>query len=136
MDELKPPALSPEGSSPKRAIVSSLIDHTYHNFSTDTDEEIDLELERRRQQQLKDADANEKDLPTAHRRGAGKFPRKLHEIVSNPEYRHIIRWMPHGRSWAVLDKELLEKVVLPSHFSHASFASFNRSVNGWGFKVS
>jgi hypothetical protein len=25
--------------------------------------------------------------------------------------------------------------VLPKHFNHSNFGSFNRSVNGWGFKV-
>ena len=30
---------------------------------------------------------------------------------------------------------MLTTVVLPKHFAHAKFESFNRSVNGWGFKV-
>ena len=66
---------------------------------------------------------------------APNFPAKLHEIISNPEYQHIIRWMPHGRAWKVLNKQLLASVVCPYHFSHSSFDSFNRQVNGWGFKV-
>eukprot|EP00804_Cyclotella_cryptica_P000692 CCRYP_014698-RD/>CCRYP_014698-RD protein AED:0.46 eAED:0.46 QI:0/-1/0/1/-1/0/1/0/69 len=60
---------------------------------------------------------------------------KLHGIVSNPAYRHIICWMPHGRSWKILDKELLASVVCKKYFNHDNFDSFNRSVNGWGFKV-
>jgi hypothetical protein len=63
------------------------------------------------------------------------FPAKLHEIMSNPEYEHIIGWMPHGRSWALKNKELLESVVLKEHFTHSNFESFNRQVNLWGFKV-
>jgi hypothetical protein len=63
------------------------------------------------------------------------FPAKLHEIMSNSEYEHIIGWMPHGRSWMVKNKELLESVVLKEHFSHSNFESFNRQVNLWGFKV-
>eukprot|EP00804_Cyclotella_cryptica_P000690 CCRYP_014698-RB/>CCRYP_014698-RB protein AED:0.23 eAED:0.70 QI:0/0/0/1/1/0.5/2/0/467 len=59
---------------------------------------------------------------------------KLHGIVSNPAYRHIICWMPHGRSWKILDKELLASVVCKKYFNHDNFDSFNRSVNGWGFK--
>jgi len=43
--------------------------------------------------------------------------------------------MPHGRSWAVLDKEALVAEVLPRYFNHSRFESFNRQVNGWGFKV-
>ena len=64
------------------------------------------------------------------------FPAKLHEIVSNPDYQHIICWLPHGRSWKILNKRLLERVICPKHFSHCKFESFNRQVNGWGFKVS
>jgi hypothetical protein len=41
-------------------------------------------------------------LPDLHM-SAALFPAKLHEIVSNPEYEHIISWRPHGRSWEVKD---------------------------------
>jgi hypothetical protein len=63
------------------------------------------------------------------------FPAKLHEIVSNPEYEHIISWRPHGRSWEVKDRELLVSVVLKKYFNHSNYESFNRQVNIWGFKV-
>jgi hypothetical protein len=43
--------------------------------------------------------------------------------------------MPHGRSWNIYDKDLLASVVCKEHFNHDKFDSFNRSVNGWGFKV-
>jgi hypothetical protein len=43
--------------------------------------------------------------------------------------------MPHGRSWKILDKELVAKVICKKHFNHQNFESFNRSINGWGFKV-
>jgi hypothetical protein len=68
-----------------------------------------------------------------HKRAA--FPAKLHEIVSNPEYEHIISWRPHGRSWEVRDKKLLVSVVAKEHFNHSNYESFNRQVNIWGFKV-
>ena len=35
----------------------------------------------------------------------------------------------------MLNKELLASVVLPKYFNHSKFESFNRQVNGWGFKV-
>ncbi|KAL3787279.1 hypothetical protein HJC23_004153 [Cyclotella cryptica] len=90
---------------------SSRIDHTYYDFST---------------RELNSAD---------EQKGRVTFPMKLHGIVSNPAYRHIICWMPHGRSWKILDKELLASVVCKKYFNHDNFDSFNRSVNGWGFKV-
>ena len=63
------------------------------------------------------------------------FPAKLHIIISSPEYQHIIAWKPHGRAWSLLNKSLFISEVLPRHFNHSNFGSFNRSVNGWGFKV-
>ncbi|KAL3789722.1 hypothetical protein ACHAW5_009983 [Stephanodiscus triporus] len=62
------------------------------------------------------------------------FPAKLHKIVSTPGYQHIIAWRPHGRAWKIVNKPLFISVVLPEHFNHSNFSSFNRSVNGWGFK--
>ena len=63
------------------------------------------------------------------------FPSKLHVILSTPEYARIITWKPHGRAWVVMDKPMFNSIVLPKYFNHCNFESFNRSVNGWGFKV-
>ena len=63
------------------------------------------------------------------------FPSKLHMILSTPEYARFITWKPHGRTWAVIDRSMFTSIVLPKYFNHSNFASFNRSVNGWGFKV-
>ena len=99
------------------------IDHTYRDYSLlDHSEDVAATNADR-------DDANNKKGPTTN------FPAKLHDIVSNSEYQHIICWMPHGRAWKVLNKQLLASVVCPYHFSHCSFDSFNRQVNGWGFKV-
>lgn len=61
------------------------------------------------------------------------FPSKLHAIVSNPGYQHAIRWLPHGRSWCIINPSILEKEIIPRHFRHAKLSSFIRQVNGWGF---
>ncbi|KAL7487065.1 hypothetical protein ACHAW6_015229 [Cyclotella cf. meneghiniana] len=42
--------------------------------------------------------------------------------------------MPHGRAWKIWNKELLVSVVCKEQFKHEKFESFNRQVNGWGFK--
>lgn len=102
------------------ATRSSLIDHTYYDFST-------RELSELLPESKNNSDSKEKGRVT--------FPMKLHEIISKPEHRHIICWMPHGRSWKILDKGLLESVICKEYFNHESASSFNRSVNGWGFKV-
>jgi len=63
------------------------------------------------------------------------FPAKLFKILSNQEFSDIITWMPHGRSWRVLQPKVFSEVVSTKYFSHQSkYASFMRQVNGWGFK--
>ena len=101
----------------KLKVKESVIDHTYRDYS-----QVEVP-----------ADEDEVD---GSRPVQPNFPAKLHDIVSNPEYRHIIAWQPHGRCWKVIDKYLLSTVICPKYFSHSKFESFNRSVNGWGFKVS
>ena len=61
------------------------------------------------------------------------FSVKLHRILSNPEYEHMIAWLPHGRSWRVIDPIKFANVVIPLYFRHNRFSSFMRQVNGWGF---
>jgi HSF-type DNA-binding len=62
-----------------------------------------------------------------------KFPMKLHMILSDPTYEHIISWLPHGRSWLIHDQKAFEQKVIPLFFRHGKFSSFARQVNGWGF---
>jgi len=63
------------------------------------------------------------------------FPAKLFQILSNSQLSDIITWMPHGRSWRVLQPKVFSEVVSPKYFTHQSkYASFMRQVNGWGFK--
>ena len=62
------------------------------------------------------------------------FPVKLHAILSNPRFCFIISWLPHGRSWKILQPKLFEKEIIPRYYRHRSLASFMRQVNGWGFQ--
>lgn len=63
------------------------------------------------------------------------FPARLHDLLSHEEeISDIITWLPHGRSWIVMDKAEFLKKVAPSHFQISKFESFTRQVNGWGFK--
>ena len=107
----------------RKSNEAAKIDHTYTDYSVlNNADDVAAAI-------AGGVDADVKKGPTPN------FPSKLHEIVSNSDYEHIIRWMPHGRAWKVLNKQLLASVVCPYHFSHSSFDSFNRQVNGWGFKV-
>jgi hypothetical protein len=61
------------------------------------------------------------------------FPGKLHQILSDPRWGDIIAWLPHGRSWRVLQPKNFEQNVIPLYFRHGRYSSFARQVNGWGF---
>eukprot|EP00571_Detonula_confervacea_P002037 CAMPEP_0172322958 /NCGR_PEP_ID=MMETSP1058-20130122/47429_1 /TAXON_ID=83371 /ORGANISM="Detonula confervacea, Strain CCMP 353" /LENGTH=460 /DNA_ID=CAMNT_0013038837 /DNA_START=157 /DNA_END=1539 /DNA_ORIENTATION=+ len=105
----------------KPKVKESIIDHTYRDYS---------QVEVSSDDEASTAPGDDKKQS----RLQPNFPAKLHAIVSNPNYQHIICWQPHGRSWKIVDKHLLSTVICPKHFAHAKFESFNRSVNGWGFK--
>ncbi len=62
------------------------------------------------------------------------FPVKLHMILANPEFQDIIAWLPHGRSWRIIQQKAFEERVLPLYFRHGRYSSFARQVNGWGFR--
>ncbi|KAL3804423.1 hypothetical protein HJC23_011351, partial [Cyclotella cryptica] len=110
-----PGILSPTPIRKKRYVKAALIDHTYNDFST---------------YQFTDSGSFSQRIGS----NVASFPQKLHYILSRPEYHHIISWMSHGRAWKILDKKLLVSVVCKEQFKHEKFESFNRQVNGWGFK--
>ncbi|KAL7542345.1 hypothetical protein ACHAWF_007159 [Thalassiosira exigua] len=98
----------------KKELKKSLVDHTYRDYSSTDVRSI-----------IPDFSGVNEEL----------FPSKLHRILSTPEYARIIAWKRHGRAWYVIDRHRFVSEVLPRHFDHGNFESFNRSVNGWGFKV-
>lgn len=106
----------------KPKVKESIIDHTYRDYS-----QVEVSSDDEAPSTAGGDDKKQSRLQP-------NFPAKLHAIVSNPNYQHIICWQPHGRSWKIVDKHLLSTVICPKHFAHAKFESFNRSVNGWGFK--
>jgi len=94
-------------------IFPRFADHTYRNFSN----------------WIKDGNRIEK-----HKKSDRNFPARLHAILSDEKYSHIISWMPHGRAWKVTNKELLVEEVIPKFFGQTKYASFTRQLSGWGFK--
>lgn len=74
MDEYEPPR---QRKKPK--VKESIIDHTYRDYSqvevSSDDEAISATSDERK-----------------HTRLQPNFPAKLHAIVSNPKYQHIICW--------------------------------------------
>jgi hypothetical protein len=118
-----------EGEPPlkkKRCVNAKPVDHTYHDYTQVTD--VDSVFEARASEQHK-ADGVAVVAANPRRKGlTTNFPAKLHKIVSDPRYNHIIRWQSHGRSWTVVDKELLASVVCSEHFKHSSFERYVQSL--------
>ncbi|KAL7494182.1 hypothetical protein ACHAWT_002905 [Skeletonema menzelii] len=81
-------------------------DHTYHDFAA----------------YLKAGGRIEK-----HKKSDRNFPARLHAILADERYAHIITWMPHGRAWKVLKKDLLVETVIPKYFGQSKFSSINFS---------
>ena len=64
---------------------------------------------------------------------ASVFPTKVYEIQYCRYILDVIAWLPHGRSWSILEKDSFE-VILPKCFNHSNYPSFACQVNRWGFK--
>mmetsp|Transcript_46175 Transcript_46175/g.67439 ORF Transcript_46175/g.67439 Transcript_46175/m.67439 type:complete len:411 (+) Transcript_46175:295-1527(+) len=70
----------------------------------------------------------------AIRRGAPQaFPRKLYDLI-NVEPDSIISWSDLGDSFYLHDQPKFIADVLPRHFRHNHFSSFQRQLNLYGFK--
>lgn len=63
-----------------------------------------------------------------------KLPSKLANLLSDPDLAAVITWMPHGRSWKILNRDLFSQFALPRYFGHKNHSSFVRIVNAWGFR--
>eukprot|EP00571_Detonula_confervacea_P011564 CAMPEP_0172307574 /NCGR_PEP_ID=MMETSP1058-20130122/8402_1 /TAXON_ID=83371 /ORGANISM="Detonula confervacea, Strain CCMP 353" /LENGTH=437 /DNA_ID=CAMNT_0013019779 /DNA_START=45 /DNA_END=1358 /DNA_ORIENTATION=+ len=69
-----------------------------------------------------------------HKKAGSNFPAKLHQMLSEPHFSHIIGWMPHGRAFKIMNKDLLVNQAIPAFFVQTKFESFTRQLSGWGFK--
>lgn len=63
-----------------------------------------------------------------------RFPVKLYALLSQPLLASIITWLPHGRSWRVINTRAFEASVLPVLFESDNYHSFNRVINAWSFR--
>lgn len=77
---------------------------------------------------------NDPYTPLAPMAKVPTFPSKIYSILAHEEYSDIIQWMPHGRSWKILDARKFEANILPVFFDHSKITSFVRQANGWGFR--
>ena len=61
------------------------------------------------------------------------FPMKLFEILEKNDHCDILRWVPSGKAFIILDKRRFAKEILPMHFKKAQYASFVRKLTRWQF---
>lgn len=59
------------------------------------------------------------------------FVQKLYYIVNKNRW---IQWLPCGKMFIIIDKEMFCQEELKKHFRHTNFPSFNRQLNYYGFK--
>ena len=88
-DDTKQPARK----KAKKKVKESVIDHTYRDYSqveAPLDEDDDDET---------GGGTTTKGKSELSSRGFQSFPSKLHAILSNPNYQHIIRWMVSERGY-------------------------------------
>jgi hypothetical protein len=63
-----------------------------------------------------------------------RFPYKLHQMLSHPDFRDVVTWLPHGRGFKVLNRKQMENNVLSCFFESANYNSFVRLLNAWQFR--
>jgi hypothetical protein len=63
-----------------------------------------------------------------------RFPQRLMEMLADETISDSIAWLPHGRSFLVLNPTKFTDEVLPRYFGACKFASFTRKLYRWGFR--
>jgi Heat shock transcription factor len=74
------------------------------------------------------------------------FPQRLMRLLSDFTISDIITWLPHGKSFVILQPEILAENILPRYFPESAsgankaksnsckYPSFTRKLNRWGFR--
>lgn len=97
------------------------VQHNYKDYSNEAPYPDEFDL----------LDAN----PTERTTNAA-FPIKLHETLSLIErdgYKHIVGWLPHGRSFKIHQQKQFVEMILPKYFVMTKKSSFLRQLNLYGF---
>lgn len=62
------------------------------------------------------------------------FPLRLHALVSDKATDEIIRWLPSGKAFLIVDKKRFASELLPRFFPQScQFTSFTRKLSRWRF---
>lgn len=74
------------------------------------------------------------------------FPQRLMRLLSDFTISDVITWLPHGKSFVILQPEFLAENILPRYFPESAsganksknnsckYPSFTRKLNRWGFR--
>jgi hypothetical protein len=55
------------------------------------------------------------------------------KVLSNPNFSHIVEWLPSGNSFVIHKPKAFATDLLPTHFKSAKYSSFTRKLHRWGF---
>jgi len=55
-------------------------------------------------------------------------------MLSHEEFSDSIRWLPHGKSFEILNPDKFHSKVFPLFFKNCKQKSFERKLNRWGFR--
>jgi len=61
------------------------------------------------------------------------FPQKLFGILEDRENASILKWLPGGKAFIIMDKRRFAEGILPSFFKQTQFTSFTRKLSRWKF---
>lgn len=61
------------------------------------------------------------------------FPQKLFDILDNPEHKDILKWLPGGKAFIIMDKKRFATEILPVYFKQTQYTSFTRKLSRWKF---
>jgi hypothetical protein len=61
------------------------------------------------------------------------FPQKLLEILETPEHSNILKWLPGGKAFVIIDKKRFASDILPTYLKPSQFTSFTRKLCRWKF---
>jgi hypothetical protein len=61
------------------------------------------------------------------------FPQKLFDLLETRYHSDIVRWLPGGKAFIVLDKRRFANEILPAYFKESQYTSFTRKLSRWKF---
>ena len=80
---------------------------------------------------------NERKNPSAiggRQQVKNNFPEKLFDILQNSQHDDVLRWLPGGDAFIIMNNHLFVSEILATYFKRCQFTSFTRKLIRWGFQ--